>query len=331
MPELRHNLVTGDWVILSTERAKRPDDYGHAGGDSDTRSHADECPFCAGNEHMTPGETARIESGGSWLVRAVPNRYPALAPLGDAIHLGSGYTRSMAGVGRHEVLIESPLHGSTTALMSVEGVRDVLRLSRERMRAFYADPRIEHVILFKNHGESAGSSLSHPHSQIVGLPVVPGQVRVRIEQAQRHYDQVGTCLTCHCLAAELEARVRIIEENEHYAVFIPYAALSPFHIWIFPKRHRAYFGDIDETELIALAQLLRRTMRRIYDGIGNPPFNYVVRSFSPRESDSRHLHWYLSIIVRLSKAAGFELGTGMFINTGVPEESARFLRDHQTE
>lgn len=328
MPELRHNLMTGDWVILSTERAKRPDAHRRQMVPTQLPVRTADCPFCPGNELLAPDETARIdgENAGEWIVRAVPNRFPALAPEGEPGHQGMGYARSMVGVGQHEVLVESPLHNSTTALIPADGLYALLSLYRARMRAFYQDPRIEHVILFKNHGEAAGSSLEHPHSQIVGLPVVPGQVRTRTDQAQRHYDLLGRCLTCHCLEEEVAAGERIVEENEHFAAFIPYAALSPFHLWIVPKRHRAYFADIEEDELDSLSALLGRTTRRIYEGLDNPPFNYVVRSLSPREAESRSYHWYLSIVVRLSKSAGFELGTGMFINSGIPEESARFLR-----
>ncbi len=327
MPELRYNLVTGDWVIFSPERSKRPDAHGRPQAPPLGPVHLETCPFCSGNEEKTTGETARSESGGSWLVRSVPNRFPALCPEGTPKHAGGGYTRSMTGVGRHEVIIESPHHNGTTALFPPEHVREILRISRARMVAFYQDPRVEHVILFKNHGESAGSSLDHPHSQIVGTPVVPGQVRVRIEQALRQYDELGECLTCHALRQELTTRTRLIEENDDFAAFIPYAALSPFHIWIVPKRHQSHFGDVEEPQLMSLAHTLLRTLRRVHLGLGNPPFNYVVRSLSPREAEARYYHWYLSIVVRVTRTAGFELGTGMFINTALPEESARYLRD----
>jgi UDPglucose--hexose-1-phosphate uridylyltransferase len=327
MPELRYNLTTGDWVVLSPERAKRPEAHRRERPPAAVPAHLATCPFCPGNERQTPDETARVEAGGSWLVRVVPNRFPALALQGEPVHRGSGYTRTVDGVGRHEVVVESPLHDGAMALYAPEHAAEVLRLYRARMIAFYEDPRVEHVIVFKNHGEAAGSSIEHPHSQIVGTPVLPGQVRVRLDQALRQYDELGQCLTCHCLQEELSAHSRIVEEGEAFAAFIPYAALSPFHVWIVPKFHQTYFGHIDDRQLGDLAAILRRTLRRIDLGLGNPPFNYVIRSLSPREAEARYCHWYLSIVVRVSRAAGFELGTGMFINPSLPEESARFLRE----
>ncbi len=325
-PELRYNIITGDWVVVSPERARRPNGVAHP-AEIPGPEYVRDCPFCRGNEEETAAELARIDGPAGWQARVVQNRFPALAGEGSVQRTGNGYARSISGVGHHEVVVESPLHNTTTALMDPARVQDVFRLYRDRMKALYADPRIDHVIIFKNHGESAGSTLDHPHSQIVGTPVVPGGVRFRIEEALRQYGERGECLICYCLRQELAAKVRIVEETERFVVLIPYAALSPYHVWIVPRRHAAYFGAVGDEELEQLATVVQRSLRRIFVGLGNPHFNYVIRSLSPSEQDVKYYHWYLSIIVRVNRAAGFELGTGMYINTALPEESARLLRE----
>jgi UDPglucose--hexose-1-phosphate uridylyltransferase len=330
MPELRLNLITGDWVIIATERAKRPEEFVHRHEKPVAANHSPTCPFCPGNEDNTPGEQLRFgDAGGTWLVRSVPNRYAALTPEGSIDRQGSGLRRFLQGVGQHEVIIESPAHQQTLALLPTEHVELVLAAYVDRLRGFYSDRRIEHVIVFKNHGEAAGTSLEHPHSQIVGMPVMPGQLRDRLGEALRYYGDHGECLYCRSLREELAEGVRIVDENELFAVFVPYAALSPFHLWLYPKRHSAYFGAITDVERRGLAEILRTTLRRLYFGLDDPAYNLVVRSLAPCDTEVKHFHWYLSIIPRVSKAAGFELGTGMFINTSLPEASARFLHEVQ--
>jgi UDPglucose--hexose-1-phosphate uridylyltransferase len=327
MPELRYNLITGEWVIVAEERARRPEDFARAKQQRAPREHSPTCPFCPGNEANTPGTTLSLPADGPWLVRSVPNRYPALSPDGGAERCGAGYHQMVEGTGRHEVIIESPAHGSSLALLPVEHVALVLEAYRERTRAFYADPRIEHVIIFRNHGAGAGTSLEHPHSQVVGTPVVPGQVRTRLEEALRFFGDSGRCVFCHCLEEELTDASRIVAANPGFVAFVPFAALSPFHLWIFPRRHLAYFGDVEDGELAELAAILKETLLRLRGLLGDPDFNLVVRSVSPSEHLVRYFHWYVSIVPRLSNAAGFELGTGMFINTVQPEASARQLRE----
>jgi UDPglucose--hexose-1-phosphate uridylyltransferase len=326
-PELRYNMMTGDWVIISPERAQRPDAHIKLRASISGPAHVDSCPFCTGNEDQSPRETARSPLVGPWRARAVDNLYPALSSEGEIKRVDCGYERSMSGIGRHEVVVESPSHNTTIALMPVDQIAEVLKLYRARMRELYADPRVEHVIIFKNHGEAAGSTLDHPHSQIVGTPIVPGRVRERLEEALRQHGEVGECLYCHSMREELAAEVRIVEQTPSFVAFVPYAAVSPYHVQIMPRRHGAYFGAIDDTELFGLAEVLQHTLRRIYNGLGNPHFNFVIRSLSPPEAGVRYYHWYLSITVRVTRLAGFELGTGMFINTARPEESAKLLRE----
>lgn len=326
MSELRLNLITKEWVIIATERAKRPSDFRTYKEKKYMAEHLDSCPFCAGNEDKTPSEIMRVPFGNGWKVRVTQNKFAALNLEGERLRFNDGLKHSVTGVGRHEVIIESPLHNTNPALMDIKDLADVIKVYKSRFLEMYNDPRVEHVIIFKNHGEHAGTSIEHPHSQIVGTPVIPFQVVGRTYEAMRYFDNTGTCLVCSSIKDELADGKRVILDTNHFAAVIPYAALSPFHTWIFPKKHSASFGVISDEEIDDLACSLKTVLLKCYNGLDNPDYNYVIRSASPKENDLRHLHWYLSIVPRVTQAAGFELGTGMYINTALPEESAEFLR-----
>jgi UDPglucose--hexose-1-phosphate uridylyltransferase len=328
MPEIRHNIVTREWVIIATERAKRPAEFASDNVRRKTLApRVETCPFCPGNEAKTPPEISRIERGGTWQVRVVPNKFPALDPAGELTRAHDGLKRTIAGVGVHEVIIETPRHDRTLALLSQTEFDQVLGAYQQRYDAVAADPRVAHATLFRNHGERAGTSLEHPHSQIVGTPIIPPQVRDRMENALRFYDEAGDCIFCSVMADELVDGVRVVAQSDHFVAFIPFAALTPFHLWIFPLRHTASFSETSESELADLAQLLRSVLRKIYFGLRDPDYNLSVRT-PPREARGlRYYHWYLSVIPRVTRIAGFEIGSGMFINTSLPERSAEFLRN----
>jgi UDPglucose--hexose-1-phosphate uridylyltransferase len=259
----------------------------------------------------------------------VANKFSVLSPGGDVAHpdADAQFGETVNGVGLHEVLVESAHHYLTPALFTVEYIGRMLEAYRHRMRGFYADPRIRHVIIFKNHGADAGASQQHPHSQIVGLPIVPGQVAERLERERRYFTETSRCLACATIAQEQEHAARIIAENAHFIAFIPYAALSPYHLWIFPKRHGACFSEQPDDTLSALAELMHMILAKVYGLLANPPFNIVVRSLGPAEKDVPHFHWYLSIVPRVNKTAGFELGTGMYVNPSLPDVCAQALRE----
>lgn len=329
MPEIRRNLVTGEWVIIATERARRPEDFRRGVMKRPSEAYEPGCPFCPGNEERTPPPAYTLpgDEPGSWRIRTFTNKFAALQADDQPGRHGEGYTLAMNGVGRHEVIVETPRHDLPLALQPPSGVADVVRTWRDRMRELYADPRVEHVIVFKNYGEAAGTSLGHPHCQIVGMPIVPAQVRDRLEAAMRHAADHGQCMYCHTLDTEIEDGSRIVDENASFVAFVPYAALSPFHLWIYPRAHAAYFGDISTDQLSDLASILSRSLGRVRNALDDPDYNVVLRSLSPPERGVRYGHWYLSLVPRVTRAAGFELGTGMFINTALPEASAAFLRE----
>lgn len=328
MSELRLSVATGEWVIFAPERARRPEDFQ---SDKPDRTHSratwkGNCPFCPGNEERTPGETLSFgDEQSGWLVRSFPNRFPAVFPGPTPKMQGPEFQRSLQGVGHHEVVAESPRHNQTLGLMTRAEVALVLRAWRRRYRFLWLQPETEHVVIFKNHGHSAGCSLEHPHSQIVALPVIPQQILQRHEVASRYYSQHGRCVFCAQLEMELEQGQRILAQTPKFVAFIPYAAFSPFSVWIIPRKHCCSFAQSSDAELDELALLLRQILGRLYHVLGDPDYNLVVRSSHPEMQGSRVFHWYLTIVPRLSRAAGFELGTGMFINSSTPEVDAEFL------
>lgn len=328
MPELRQNIITREWVIVAKERAKRPHEFVRSPRPAgEVPPYEPTCPFCVGNEEMTVRETYRVSGDSGWKVRVVLNKYPALSPEGDRVRRMDGIHRSMTGVGVNEVIIEHPRHNLTPALYSVEEMTDVVGTYLHRYRELKKDPRIEAIIIFKNHGESAGTSLVHPHAQVAAMPIVPSQIRSRMEEAIRYFDETGECVFCTTLRHELQDRHRIVAETPHFVAFMPYAALSPFHLWIFPRRHAASFDEIFDHEVRDLASILRTVLAKLYHGLNDPDYNYSIRSGLARDGQREYFHWYVAVIPRLVKTAGFEIGSGMYINTAVPEESAQFLRD----
>lgn len=326
MPELRLNLITREWVIITREMCKRIEDFIGAREKKRRPELLATCPFCPGNESKTPDESYRIRDEKGWKVRVVPNKFAVLSKEGERIRTNSGLKKIVNGVGIHEVIIETPFHNLTTATMPAEQLREVIQTYKDRFLEIYKDSRIEHVIIFKNNGHAAGTSIEHPHSQIVGTPITPLQIRRRTEEHMRFFDDTGECLLCKTIDDEIKDGARILFHTEHFVSFVPYAALSAFHIWIFPKRHSGSFADIRSEEMWDLALNLKSTMAKLYHGLENPDFNYVIRSGKPHNAGSEFIHWYISVVPRIVMASGFELGSGMYINPVVPEMSAEFLR-----
>jgi len=329
MPELRQNFFTKEWVIIATERAKRPEELATHRAVQDVPSFVETCPFCPGNESKTPPEVMR--TGDPWAVRVIPNKFAALSsevqPTRGLQHL----RRRIQGFGFHEVIIDSPDHARCMALLSDEHVAKVLGAYKQRYNELSADHRVHHITIFKNHGLDAGASLQHPHSQLIATPVIPSQVRQRLHEALRHYDDAGECMFCHMVEREVEEQTRVVLKNEHFVSMEEFASATPFATHIFPLRHMASFGDITEIEVISLARMLRVLLAKIYVGLENPDLNFTIRSGPAEYAGARHFHWYVSVIPRLTRVAGFELGSGMFINTVLPEAAAEFLRNVAVE
>jgi UDPglucose--hexose-1-phosphate uridylyltransferase len=327
MPELRQNRFTKEWVIIATERAKRPDQMIVKREVKPLERYAANCPFCPGNEAQAPPELARLPADGSWQVRVVPNKFAALSREGKPDRTIHRSRRSMNGVGLHEVIAETPDHSLTTALLSDAQVAEIIRMYKYRFHAAHTDPRVAHVTLFKNHGSAGGASLEHPHSQMIATPIISSQVRMRMFEAMRYYDEFGGCIFCQVMEEEMGEQTRIVLTSDHFVAMEPYASGTPFATHIYPRRHMASFGEISVAEIADLGRVLKAVLAKLYWGLENPDFNYTVRTGPPEAEGEKHYHWYISIIPRLTKVAGFELGSGMFINVVLPETAAEFLRN----
>ena len=271
----------------------------------------------------------RSGGSGGWEIRSIVNKFSVFSRVGEPSKRQGELGTVINGIGQHEVIIESPHHNGSVALYTESKVESLLTAYRHRFREFYSDPRIEHVIVFKNHGSDAGASQQHPHSQIVGTPMVPGQVLERVESYRRFHSERKTCVACDMIKVEEREGTRIVEGNDRFVAFIPYAALSPFHLWIFPRNHSVCFGNLSDRDLKSLSGIFHRVLKRFHFALNNPAFNMVIRSLGPRDEGLPFFHWYISFIPRVNKAAGFELGTGMYVNSASPEKNAEFLRDFQ--
>lgn len=327
MPELRQNRVTKEWVIIATERAKRPEQLSVKRDIKPLPDYSENCPFCAGNEAQAPPEIMHIDHDGKWQIRVVPNKFSALAREGEPTRKIERSRRTMNGVGIHDVIVEGRQHNLTTALLPEAHVANILRAYRMRYDEIAKDPRMQQVIIFKNHGGTAGASLEHPHSQLIAIPVISHQVRERFHEALRHYDEYGECIFCQVNAEELREGTRVVIDSPHFVAMEQFASPTPFVTHIYPKRHMASFGDVKEEELVDLAHVMKTLLSKLYHGLENPDFNYAIRTAPAENKGVKYYHWYISVIPRLTKVAGFELGSGMFINVVLPEAAAEFLRN----
>ena len=330
MSELRKDPVTGRWVIISTERRKRPGDFRldpvHPAPDA-------ACPFCEGREQMTPRELlAYGRNGGApnapgWNLRVVPNQFPVLRVEGSLDRAGEGLFDRMNGIGAHEVIIETPRHDASLATMGDAAVEQVLWAARERVQDLKQDRRFRYIIIFKNHGAAAGASLDHPHSQLIALPIVPREVRDEVDGARQHFAAKERCVFCDIIRQDTGDGRRLIAENADMVALAPYAPRFPFETWILPRRHQSLFEEAPRHELAALARLLGDILRRMTAALVSPPYNLLIHSAPFVEPAGEYYHWHVEVIPKLTKVAGFEWATGFYLNPTAPEEAAQVLRD----
>ncbi|MCD4783720.1 MAG: galactose-1-phosphate uridylyltransferase [Candidatus Eremiobacteraeota bacterium] len=327
MSELRQNIATKEWYVIASDRAKRPKDFKHKKPQREDFAHSEKCPFCPGNEHKTPPAHYVLEHDGKWLVRVVDNKFPAFKPEGGRKRTVEGIYRKMDGVGYHEVIIESSLHNDHYTKMSLPHLESIIQTYLLRYKKAMEDERIEAVILFKNYGPSAGCSLAHPHAQMIAIPVVPLHMRGRLDNAKRYCDDTGNCVFCVMMNDEDKERVRVVTENDSFIAFCPYASGAPFETWIMPRRHEPDFRNITDSEIKDLAWIMKDLFSKYYFGLNDPDFNFAIKSPPRDESNDRSFHWYIKVMPKISKVAGFEMGSGMYINCTLPELNAEFLRN----
>ncbi|MGH9660747.1 MAG: galactose-1-phosphate uridylyltransferase [Bryobacteraceae bacterium] len=329
MPELRKDPVTGRWVIIATGRSKRPTDFSH---EPVAPPRGGFCPFCPGNEAKTPQEVLAFRSNGhtngpGWSLRVVPNKFPALEIEGDLNRQGDGIYDKMHGLGAHEVVIESPEHARTLATLSDAQVKDVLWAYRSRVLDLRQDKRLRYAVLFKNHGEAAGATLEHSHSQLIALPVVPQRVKQEIDGARAYFDFKERCIFCDIIRQETASNARVVFDTDRFVVLQPFAARFPFETWILPRAHESHFEEADPASLEPLAVVLRATLTRLDRVLEHAAYNFIIHTAPMQEPIAPHYHWHMEIMPKLTRVAGFEWATGIHINPTPPEESAKYLRE----
>jgi len=313
---------------MATERGKRPSDF------KPIREHrkGPPCSFCTGMEHMTPPEVLAYRDNGSqpntpgWRVRAISNKFPALRIEGLPGRRGEGLYDMMNGIGAHEVVIETPEHDRGMADLELHQIEEVLWAYRERVLDLAQDERFRYVLVFKNHGAEAGASLEHPHSQIIALPILPLNVQQELRGASDYYLLKERCIFCDIVGQEEQDRRRVVFENDDFIAASPFAARFPFELWLIPKAHVSHFEHAAHA-YPKFASAIKESLRALKRSLDDPPFNYIIHSAPLRESESKHYHWHMEITPALTKVAGFEVGTGFYINPVPPESAAEALRE----
>lgn len=332
MAELRRDPIVGRWVIVDTDHPNTPQDY-------ECEIHAQKggsCPFCYGNESMTPPEIESIRdlhtqaNTPGWQVRVVPNKFPALKIEGDIDKRGLGIYDLSNGVGAHEVLIGTPYHNKDIPDLLNEEVEKIILIYCRRSIDLAKDKRFKYIMIFKNYGPAAGASLEHPHSQIIALPMVPKNALEEIRGAENYFEFRERCIFCDMLRQELQEKERIIFENKYFLSFCPFVSRFPFEIWIIPKQHQCCFCRLPHEEIPDLAYILKDTISAVKKIFGNLSYNYIIHS-SPSNGDKEieGYHWHIEFMPKLMRVAGFEWGSGFYTVPTPPELAAQYLRQEK--
>jgi len=329
MPELRKDPISGRWVIVAEDRAARPNAF----RDMPEPVASDDCPFCVGRESGTPGEILACRDPGSnrddvgWRVRLIPNKYPALTATGRLDSPSDGFHEGLDGIGAHEVLIESSEHVRSITEVPDLHVRESFRLCRARIQELKEDPRLVYALVFKNVDTAAGASIEHTHSQLIATPIVPIAVAEELAGARTYHDEHDSCLFCDLIERELTDGTRVVLDSPEFAVICPYASRFPFETWILPKSHSSHFESIRSADVDALADTVKQAIGRIEAVLSSPAYNYLIHTAPLDREAMDHYHWHVEIIPRVSNVAGFEWGTGVYINPIPPEKAAAALRN----
>jgi UDPglucose--hexose-1-phosphate uridylyltransferase len=326
MSVFRRDPTTNEWVILVPSRAVRPH-RSTPGVRSPGVEFDAACPFCPGNERQTPPEISRRPaSGEQWQVRVFSNLFPAVSRDGPQSRSGGSPFQEMRGRGAHEVVVESPRHDARLDQMSPEEVSEIVAVWRERYQALGRLQAVRAVIVFKNFGPGAGTSLLHAHSQILAVPVYPPHWMHALRVSMGYYDETGRNVYDDVVVAERAARIRVVAETDGFIAFCPFASTIPYEVWIMPTDRRSSFGALTDGEAPTLAGLLREMLGRLRAAAGDPDFNLVVYSAPAETPQGALFRWHLKILPRITLPAGFELGSGISINTMMPEDAAEALR-----
>ncbi len=337
--ELRKDYLLDRWVVIATERGRRPTDFVKPKSEG---AKSTVCPMCVGNEQLTPpavmlylkenGEIKKSqdpqtgERPKNWLVRCIPNLYPAFSPPKnpqDAENIVQN-PDLLNAIGHHEVIVESPNHDEDPADAALPQLQLVINAYIDRLKELSAKPYVKYVSIFRNHGLEAGASLSHAHSQVIAAPIVPTTIRKEQEAAEAFNAQHGKCVFCDIIERE-RASPRLVAQNGDFVVFAPYASVNPMEFWILPKKHAPNTLNLSNSEISAFAQILKASLAALRDLVNDPPYNYGFHlALNPEAQES--YHWHLEVYPKLATWAGFEKSTGIYINTVTPETAAESLR-----
>jgi UDPglucose--hexose-1-phosphate uridylyltransferase len=328
LPELRKDPVTSRWVIVNLDHPKTADSFLVASN----RKSSKVCPFCPGKEAMTPPAIFFIPKKGApkgsadWQVRVIPNKFPALKIEENTEKIALGVYDKMGGFGAHEVIIENPDHHQEIMDLGLEEVCGILKAYRERCLDLRRDPRFRYILIFKNYGASAGATLEHPHSQLIGLPIIPSRVGGELRGAFQHHRLTERCIFCDLLSQEHHEKKRIILDEGGFTALAPFVSRFPFETWILPKNHESSFDHISDEDIWSLALVLRLTLAKIKAALKDPAFNFMIHTAPIAAPAEEPYHWHIEVIPRLTQVAGFEWGTGFYVNPTPPELAARTLR-----
>ena len=329
-PETRQDRITKQWVACAPTRSTRPQKTGSHSPDRDPDDDTpvEGCPFCPGHEDQLPSVLWELDTDGPlpWRTRVVPNKYPALTRGRTREDQTCGLYRSRASYGVQEVIVDTPYHHQSLAHMPVEQVDAVLATYLERYRSLRTDGDELYPFVFRNHGARAGASLPHPHSQLIATDFAPPHIEHEEQAARERYDETGTCPYCEMVEDELRAEARLVWTDEDVVVFVPFAATVPYEMWILPRGHEPEFGRLEASIRSSVATALHEAVRRLHDRLGNPDYNFFVRTALAYESNAPHLHWSLRLVPRTTVEAGFERSTGIQVNPSIPERDAAVLR-----
>ncbi len=329
MPEWRKDPVVDRWVVISTERSKRPSNFKV----TEERIKGQVCSLCPGREHETPPEVLSFREQGTrrdnpgWWVRVVPNKFPAVSAEAAPEVYNKGIYAAMDGLGAHEVVIESPDHVDNLDVEDDRQIEEILWAWRDRLLSLRQDKRMKYIQIFKNFGETAGASLEHTHSQIVAIPMVPHDITLEMEGAKKYTENTGRCIFCDMIASEIQQRERMIMQRERFVTLAPFASRFPFETWVMPVKHQHDFAGITKEEAVELSSMLRCLLVKMALLLHKPPYNMVLHNSTVNLPDTSYYHWRLEVLPRLTVIAGFELGTGLYINPTPPELAAKCLSE----
>ena len=343
MPELRRDPIIGRWVIIATERARRPSDFSFKEEDEGKSKFApSKCPFCEGNESMTPPEIYALRDKSTkpnapgWQVRVIPSVSPFLDIKGDLDRHGKGMYDLMNGVGAHEIIIPTPEHDPGSFMTDLAQIEKLTRVTIKRMQELKKDTRLKYALLFKNHGKSAGgSNIKHQHIQLIATPVTPKRVKEELAGSKSYFDYKDRCVFCDMIRQELSDDKRVFLEVDGFLAINPYCSRFPFETWILPKKHSCDFDAMDESDIAAYSKIFQLTLTKLAKTLGDFPYNIILHTAPFRrrrkkgywETIEEDYHWHVEIMPRLTQVAGFEWGSGFYINSVPPEDACKYLKE----